>query len=423
MNNTLFNSILSDDLLRQIAHDHETPVYVYSEEVLLRQARLAKAMPNAYGLKVRYAMKANSNTSVLRILYKAGISIDASSGYEVERALLAGIAPSDVQITAQEMPDNIGDLYRAGVLVNACSLAQLEKFGKVSPGGEVSVRVNPGLGSGHTNRTNVGGVSSSFGIWHEYLDHVLDICRRYSLTITRAHTHIGSGADPGVWEKVALMSLDMCRLLPDVAILSLGGGFKIARNEDETGADLQAIGIPLRAAFEDFYQATGRKLMQEIEPGSFLVGNAGGIIATVTDLVDTGEDGYRFIKLDTGMNDIIRPGMYGGVHDIRTLSASGIQAEKADYLVVGHCCESSDILTPMPGDPDGLRPIELNKVNIGDLVVIAGAGAYCASMSAKNYNAFPESAELMIREDGSVQTVRRRQTLEQLMQNEINVID
>lgn len=421
MGNELLNSLLSAELVQQIGQLHGTPVYVYSEEVLLRQAQRAQAMPNAYGLKVRYAMKANSTVSLLRCLYQAGISIDASSGHEVERALRAGIAPGDIQITAQEMPDNIGELYRAGVLVNACSLAQLEKIGRASPGAEVSVRINPGLGSGHSNRTNVGGVSSSFGIWHEYLDRIQALCRRHALTIRRAHTHIGSGTDPQVWKQVARMSLDMCRLLPDVEILSLGGGFKIARNAAETDADLQAIGLSVQAAFEEFYHASGRKLIQEIEPGAFLVGNAGAIIARVTDVVDTGAKGYRFIKLDTGMNDIIRPGMYGGIHEIRTLAEADAQGEKLDYLVVGHCCETSDILTPKPNDPDGLQAIQLHRVSKGDLLVIAGTGAYCASMSAKNYNAFPESAELMLRRDGSVQTIRRKQTLEQLVENEINV--
>jgi diaminopimelate decarboxylase len=422
MNNELLNQLLVDNLAQKVAKNYGTPVYIYSEDMLLRQAQLAQAMPNAFGLKVRYAMKANSNISVVRTLYKAGVCIDASSGYEVERALLAGVAPSDIQITAQELPNNIGDLHRAGVLVNACSLMQLEKFGAASQGGEVSLRINPGLGSGHTNRTNVGGISSSFGIWHEHLDRALEICKKYSLTVTRAHTHIGSGADPNVWKKVALMSLEMCRALPDVSILSLGGGFKIARNRSEEGADLQVIGFPVKSAFEDFYHATGRKLIQEIEPGAFLVGNAGGIISAVTDVVNTGNDGFEFIKLDTGMNDFIRPGMYGGIHEISTLSSSEHKNEKRNYLVVGHCCESSDILTPMPNDPDGVKPVELPEMKIGDLVVIAGTGAYCASMAAKNYNSFPESAEIMIRQDGAVQVVRRRQTLEQLIQNEINVV-
>lgn len=422
MNNSLLNQLLSDDLAQEVAKNHGTPTYIYSEDMLLRQAQLAQAMPNAYGLKVRYAMKANSNISVLRTLYKAGIHIDASSGYEVERALLAGVAPSDIQITAQELPKNIGDLYRSGVLVNACSLSQLETFGATIQGGEVSLRINPGLGSGHSNRTNVGGVSSSFGIWHEYLSRALEICKRYSLTVTRAHTHIGSGTDPSIWGKVAMMSLETCRALPDVSILSLGGGFKIARNRSEEGADLQAIGSPVKSAFEEFYRSTGRKLVQEIEPGAFLVGNAGAIISSVTDVVDTGNDGFEFVKLDTGMNDLIRPGMYGGIHEIRTLRSRGHSGEKKNYLVVGHCCESSDILTPMPSDPDGLKPIELPNVEIGDLVVIEGAGAYCASMAAKNYNSFPESKELMIRKNGSVQVVRHRQTLEQLVQNEVNVV-
>ncbi len=136
-------------------------------------------------------------------------------------------------------------------------------------------------------------------------------------------------------------------------------------------------------------------------------------------MVDTGGAGYRFIKVDTGMTDILRPALYGAQHPIEVVPAEPGERGRTEYLVVGHCCESGDVLTPAPGDPEALLPRELPETRIGDLVVVGGAGAYSSSMAAKNYNSFPEAAEVMITRDGSVELIRRRQTLGQVVANEV----
>ncbi len=186
-----------------------TPLYVYDQRTLEAAAQEVLAFPNAYGLTVRYAMKALPNASVLRILNTMGLHIDAGSGFEAERALMAGVPAEHIQITTQELPQDLKGLVERGVLFNACSLEQLEAYGRLFPGHEVSVRINPGLGSGHNNRTNVGGPASSFGIWHEHLDRIEAIQARADLRITRMHTHIGSGGDPETWKHCARLSLGM----------------------------------------------------------------------------------------------------------------------------------------------------------------------------------------------------------------------
>ncbi|MGC4121553.1 MAG: hypothetical protein QM765_44650 [Myxococcales bacterium] len=263
--------------------------------------------------------------------------------------------------------------------------------------------MNPGLGSGHSNRTNVGGPGASFGIWHEHLDEALAAGRQYNLTFSRLHTHIGSGSDPEVWQRVALMSLDTCSRLPDVKVLSLGGGYKIARVEGEQTADLQKIGQPIADAFRAFSAKYGRKLHLEVEPGTYLAANVCALLTAAIDVVDTGRDGYRFIKVDAGMTEILRPSLYGAQHPIEVAPATPEPRAKVEYVVVGHCCESGDILTPAPGNPEVLQTRLLPETRIGDLVVIGGAGAYCSSMAAKNYNSFPEAAEVMISRDGSAE--------------------
>lgn len=401
-----------------IAGRFGTPVYVYDLATLKEAAAAALAFPNAFGLTVRYAMKASPNAAILRLFDQAGLHIDASSGHEIHRALRAGIAPEKISLSSQELPDDFAELYEKGVQINACSLHQLERFGARFPGREIGVRFNPGAGSGGNNRTNVGGPSSSFGIWHESIDAVKKIVEQHQLKVVRIHTHIGSGSEPAVWQKVSTMSLDLVRHFPTVTTLNLGGGYKVARMPDEKATDLQEIGAPVAEKFREFARETGREIRLEIEPGTFLMANACAVLSTVQDVASTGEDGYHFLKLDTGMTEILRPSLYGSQHPISILPKTPSDAAK-EYIVVGHCCESGDILTPAPGEPERLQTRILAEARIGDLCVIDGAGAYCASMATKNYNSFPEAAEVLLAEDQEPHLIRRRQPLEQVWQNEV----
>ena len=409
---------LTANQVRAIREEFGTPVFVYDQRTLERQARLVRSFPNAFGLTARYAMKACPTSAVIKVFVNAGLHIDASSGYEVERALRAGVPPTRIQLTAQQAPDNLKGLVQRGIRFNACSIAQIRAFGALFPGRELSIRVNPGLGSGHNNRTNVGGPSASFGIWHEHLDEALEAGRSFGLRFTRLHTHIGSGSDPKLWQRVALMSLATCARLPEVTVLNLGGGYKVGRMPEEATTDLKQIGRPIVAALRAFAARHGRRLHLEVEPGTYLVANAGALIATVIDVLDTGRDGYRFLKVDAGMTEVLRPSLYGAQHPIALVCSTAARRRGVSYVVVGHCCESGDILTPAPGNPEGLQPRRLPEACIGDLLVLGGAGAYCSGMAAKNYNSFPEAAEVMISRNGAVELIRQRQNLSQVTANE-----
>jgi len=394
-----------------------SPVYVYDEATLRAQARIALGFPNAYGLRVRYAMKALPTAAILRLFNSMGIHIDASSGFEARRALAAGIPPERIQITAQEMPADLESLLDLGVLFNCCSLHQLDTYGRLRPGTDACVRINPGLGSGHTNRTNTGGPSASYGIWHEYLDEAVATAKRHGLRMARMHTHIGSGADPDMWNRCAILSLGVAAQLPEVESISLGGGFKVARVDSEISADLDVIGKRIAADVAEFHSRHNRKLKLEIEPGTFLVANAGAVICTVIDVVDTGPAGYLFIKVDSGMTENPRPAMYGAQHPLTLVAVEPGERPEREYVVAGHCCESGDILTPAPGNPEGIRPRPLKEARIGDALVMGGAGAYCSGMACKNYNSFLESAEVLLTGNGPV-VIRERQLLEHIIQNE-----
>ena len=146
------------------------------------------------------------------------------------------------------------------------------------------------------------------------------------------------------------------------------------------------------------------------------------MIAAVRDRTSTGADGYRFLKIDSGMTEVLRPSMYGAQHPLVGVPADGELEPRPviEAVVAGHCCQSGDILTPAAGDPEALAPRPIRDVRVGDYLVIECAGACCASMSAKHYNSFPEAPEMLYRgPDREPLLIRKRQTLDQIIQNEI----
>ena len=408
---------LTPEVAAEVRTRFGTPCYVYDRASLEASARAALAFQAPFGFTLRYAMKANPSRGILAVFRDLGLHVDASSDFEVERALRAGFAPAAIQLTSQMPSRTLAEHVRRGILFNACSLHQLDSLGRVAPGSEVSIRMNPGLGTGSTKRTNTGGPASSFGIWHEYLDQVKATAARYGLVIRTVHSHIGSGTDPEVWKRVTRMTLDLVARIPEARIVNLGGGLKVGRMPNEESVNLEEVGWHVRTELEAFKARDGRALHVELEPGTLLVAESGAVVATCVDVVDTGKDGYLFAKLDAGMPEVARPAMYGAQHPIDVLGTSGRPA--ADVIFVGPCCESGDILTPAPGDPEALGPRSVPRPQIGDLVVVGGAGAYCAGMAMINYNSIPQAPEAMLEPDGTLQLLRRRQTPDQIVTNEL----
>jgi diaminopimelate decarboxylase len=412
----------SDEKLIGIAEKHGTPLFVHDEAAYKRCGREALAAPHAFGLSVRYAMKANSHRVVLRIFDKLGIAIDASSIYEVERALAAGIAPAKIQLTSQEVQpaEVLRELIAKGIAYNATSLEQLRIFATLDEAKNtpISIRVNPGLGSGHNNRTNTAGRGASFGIWHSHLKEVLQIAADNQLKIERLHTHVGSGSDWRVWQKAALLTLKIAAKMPDINTVNMGGGYKIDRVRPEKSIDLQDAFKPVKKAFKDFAKETGRKLGLEIEPGTYLAANSCILLARVEDICDTGLKGYEFLKINGSMTELLRPMIYGAHHPIRLLGKG--EETEADYVVVGTTCESGDIFTPVECDPEGIDTVKLPRAQRGDFVAVLGAGAYGLSMSAKNYNSRPICAEVMIGNDGAERLITKRQKVEELWAREMD---
>ena len=380
--------------LRKIAAERGTPCFVYSRAMLENRAHKLINIEMPYGLTVRYAVKANNHPEVIKLFYGSGLDFDASSSYEAQEILDLGVPGEKISLSSQQPAHSLAELIKAGVRYVATSLHQLELFLQTDGRpNTVGLRVNPGVGAGHNNRLTTGGANSSFGLWNAYVPQAIELAEQAGVKIDRLHVHIGSGADTDMWGKMIATALEIAETMPDVTTLDMGGGYKIHRYGDEHEADMVAIGAEFARQLQGFAEKTGRTLHLEIEPGTWLVGHAGVLLAEIVDIVDTGNDGHTYLKLNTGMNDFARPGMYGAQHAVEVINDA---TETAEYVVVGHNCETGDILTPAPGDPEGLESRELRQASYGDVLAVYDTGAYCRSMSHKGYNSYPNAAEYLV---------------------------
>jgi diaminopimelate decarboxylase len=413
-----------------------TPFYLYDEAMIVERCRSVLGMPSAFGMSARFAMKANSTRAVLELVAEQGMGIDASSLNEVRRARRAGVPAGRIMLTSQEIPEgqdrrDLEALMVEGLVYNACSQRQLEAVAPFAraKGLPVSVRVNPGVGAGESVTRNTGDKYSSFGVHQAGLERLTAAAREAGVTIRQVHVHIGSGGDPVAWaENIDRMLEIVERHFPEAEAINLGGGFKEARMPDEQAADIGALGEHARKRFEAFAARTGRRPHMSVEPGTYVVANAGYLVTRVIDRKWSGPGGFEFVLTDGGMEANSRPLLYGSRHPFYVVSRAGelLSSEwnlndpnvELDFrVVVGRCCESGDsqsldhhghIIPRMMADPQ-----------VGDFVVVGGAGAYCASMSPFNYNSHLQAPEVLLGADGGLRIVRRPQTLDQIVANEV----
>jgi diaminopimelate decarboxylase len=413
---------LSPGEVRLVAQEFGTPAFVYDERGIRDCVELLKQLPSAFGHTVRYSLKACPSAAIIRIFDTAGIQFDASSVWEVVRAVRAGVDPGRILLTAQEAVFNeeLAGLLDRGLRFDAGSLHQLSLYGRARPGTAVSIRINPGFGSGLVRRLTSGGPDSSFGIWHEQITEVKAIAERYALTVERLHTHIGSGHHADVLLPAARLLLELAADFPQVTTVDLGGGYRLKVMADDPEYDHREWAAELAREISEFAETTGRELHLEMEPGTFIMANSGSIVSEVIDVVDTGSDGRRFTKINAGLSEILRPSYYGAPHPLVAVGRDGeLPPEGPLSCVAGHCCIAGDVLTVQPGDSEGLRPIRLGAVEPGDYVVVERAGGYCSSMAMKNFNSYPEAPEILRRLDGSFALIRKRQSIDQIVVNEL----
>jgi len=400
------------ELCVRLAREYGTPYFLYDAGVI--RAQLARL--RAFDV-VRFAQKALSNLHVLRLMRAEGALVDAVSAGELERALRAGYTgagePAGVVFTADVIdPETLDRVIALDVPVNAGSADMLEQVGARRPGHRVWLRVNPGFGHGHSRKTNTGGPWSKHGIWHEHLGEALRSIEKHRLDLVGLHMHIGSGADFAHLRRVCDAMVSQVRALGlDLRAISGGGGLPIPYRRGEPEFDTAALHSLWDAARREIEAALGHRVSLEIEPGRFLVAQSGVLVSTVRAVKRM--DATRFLLVDAGFNDLMRPAMYGSYHEISVLRARGEAASGATEptVVAGPLCESGDVFTQEEGGVVVTR--ELPSAAVGDLVVLHDAGAYAASQ-ASNYNSRPHLPELLL-DGGHVREIRRRQTIDDLL--------
>jgi len=399
-------------LVARVAREHGTPCYLYDAGVM--RERLASL--SAFDV-VRYAQKACSNTHILRLLRAEGSLVDAVSLGEIERALRAGFTPqgepAGLVYTADVLDEaTLARVTELGIPVNAGSPDMLEQLGRKAPGHRVWIRVNPGFGHGHSRKTNTGGPLSKHGVWHEYLDEALRQVEKYRLDLVGLHMHIGSGTNFEHLKQVCEAMIDQVRALGvDVRAISGGGGLPIPYRSGEQPFDTAALHALWDAARRRVEKMVTHPVSLEIEPGRFLVGEAGVLIAEIRAVKRSGPN--RFLLVDAGFNDLMRPAMYGSYHAISVVRRDGTFAGGTTQptLVAGPLCESGDVFTQEEGGI--VVPRELPDAQVGDYVVLHDAGAYGASM-ASNYNTRGVAPEVLL-DGGGTRLIRRRQTVDELL--------
>lgn len=406
----------ADNLLRLPA-EFGCPVWVYDAQIVREKI----AALHQFDV-VRFAQKACSNIHILRLMREQGVKVDSVSLGEIERALAAGYDPKTdpdaIVFTADLIDDaTLARVHELQIPVNAGSVDMLEQLGQVSPGHRVWLRVNPGFGHGHSQKTNTGGENSKHGIWYADMPAALEVLQRYNLKLVGIHMHIGSGVDYGHLEQVCgAMVRQVIDFGQDLEAISAGGGLSIPYREGEEAIDTDHYYGLWSAARDKVAAHVGHPVKLEIEPGRFLVAESGVLVAQVRSVKEMGS--RHFVLIDAGFNDLMRPSMYGSYHHISALAADGrdlTDAPRIDTVVAGPLCESGDVFTQQEGGKVETRA--LPEVKPGDYLVLHDTGAYGASMSS-NYNSRPLLPEVLF-DNGKARMIRRRQTIQELLALEL----
>ena len=410
---------IPENRLIDLAHEHGTPLWIYDASTIIERIKQLSAFD-----VIRYAQKACSNIHILTLMREIGVHVDAVTLGEIERAQRAGFEAGQAANGAAGIvyTSDIFDrttLHRIvhdQIEVNVGSIDMLHQLGEVAPGHRIWLRINPGFGHGHSKKTNTGGENSKHGIWHEDLRNAMELAKRYRLHLVGLHMHIGSGVDYSHLQRVCqAMTKLMDELNHDFEAISAGGGLSVPYREGEQAINTAHYFQLWNGVRRQAESKLGHAVRLEIEPGRFLIAEAGLLLAEIRATKQMG--GKHFTLSDAGFNDLMRPALYGSYHGISILPRDG-QAFASENLrptvVAGPLCESGDVFTQ---GPDGI--VETRKLppgQVGDFLVFHNAGAYGASMSS-NYNSRLHAAEYLI--DGSKsRLIRRRQTVHDLLQTE-----
>ena len=403
------------DLLKK----YGSPLYVYDYEILRDRCNKIKnfsddlhhGLPNDIKVSMHYSTKANSNPAILKVVAQSGLNVDCMSPFELEIDLKSGFSPDKMLYVCNNISgEEMKFVHDNGILICLDSISQVETWGKIFPGTDIIVRINPGTqGVGHSEKVITSGKATKFGISEENLPQLFEVVKKYNLHIVGTHQHLGSlflndkidDYIAGVRAGINIVK----KYLKKKKIVDLGGGFGVPYSPDESPLDLSLVASKLLPVLKDFVLEYPSVKEFKFEPGRYIPCESGSLIGTVTAIKHENETWW--ICTDIGMNQLVRPSMYGSHHEIKLVYQNdNVNRKTITANFCGNVCESGDILGKN-------RVVKLPEV--GDLVIVANAGAYGYSM-ASNYTGRPRPAEIMII-NGEDKIIRNRETISSLMEN------
>ncbi len=392
-----------------ICRDFGTPLYVYDADHIAGQVSYFKTAFSGVPARLKYACKACSNINILKLMKKLGTGLDTVSPAEIQLGLTAGFKPEEIVFTPNCVDfTEIEKAVKTGTAINIESISSLEKFARTyGDSVPICIRLNPNISSQvNAEKVDWWHNQSKFGISLSQLETVKALEKTHGLKINGVHIHSSSVImSPGVFTAGARTVFDIAATFEHLEFVDFGGGIKVDVGDDNPVIDLREIGKALERLYTDFCRKLGREIDIWFEPGRFLVGNSGTLLAECT--VVKHNEAVDFVGLNTGFNHLIRPMFYDAFHEIVNVSNPDGQPQK--YTVVGNLCEIDNL------GQDRMLP----EVREKDLIAIKSAGAYGFSM-ASSYNSRPRPAEVLVI-NGKAHLIRKRETYADMVKNVVEI--
>ncbi|MBL4715902.1 MAG: diaminopimelate decarboxylase, partial [Bacteroidia bacterium] len=352
-----------------LCNEYQTPLYVYDSSKIISQYKKLTDAFSDVELKIKYALKANSNINIIKLLKEQGAGLDAVSIQEVRYGLQIGFKPDDILFTPNSVSfDEIKEAVELKVKINIDNISVLEQFGHLYENSvPICVRINPHIIAGGHSHIQTGHIDSKFGISIHQLRHIIRIVKANNMLVEGVHMHTGSDIlDSQVFINAAEVLFNAASEFKDLQFLDFGSGFKVPYKEGDISTDVEDLGKKVSKRFKEFCEEYGRDLELWFEPGKYLVSDSGYLLVKTNIVKQT--VATVFAGVDSGLNHLIRPMFYEGYHHIINLSnPTGTQRI---YTVVGYICETDTFGSDR----------KLNEVREGDILAILNAGAYGYSM-------------------------------------------
>ncbi|MGV6845491.1 MAG: diaminopimelate decarboxylase [Lutibacter sp.] len=399
---------MNTKFLESIYNKYGGPLYVYDLNIIEKQyQKITEAFSKVKNLKINYAVKANSNVSILKFFKKLHSGIDTVSIQEVQLGIKAGFKPEDIIYTPNGVSfSEIEQVAKMGVQINIDNLSVLEIFGHHYPNIPVCIRINPHIMAGGNRKISVGHIDSKFGISIHQTPLIKRIVDNTNMTINGIHMHTGSDIlDIDVFLAATEILFNTAKSFKNLTFIDFGSGFKVPYKDGDIETNISELGEKLGTRFNQFCEEYGKNLKLMFEPGKFLVSESGKFFAKVNVVKQT--TSTVFAGIDSGFNHLIRPMFYDAYHQITNISNP--KGRTRFYSVVGYICETDTFASNR----------RIAEINEGDILCFNNTGAYCFTM-ASNYNSRYRPAEVMVYNKTDY-LIRKQENFNDLINNQIIV--